>query len=395
MTASRCARRLGVLVPIPLVFATIAGPAAPALAAPTMRSYYQATVNLLDAEAAGGFTGSVSFVSEVGGPASVSVYLSQASTVECGDGSEDFASVTVRTDPPEATSPGPITLDIDRRVSVAAGAAVVDLVRESSPGCGGEVETVVLPAQNVAIAVEGTTVRFRTGVDARVSSRRDAAAWRSVDFARDGVGTVVVGSLVDAATDTAWLKYAVDRTSARGDSVDLPPNMAPEGGRGAIGAFSRIDGEVFEETSVSATIGPAPARDPFLTAFSVRSALVECADGTVGQVDEIVDGAGPGQVAIDARLARAVAAGTLPATRYFYDSCTGDQGEEGTTLPVTLALEASGVAVRSVDTRVQVTPGEGVWRDRVAYVARPAVGTVSAGDVTGVADLAAISRAGR
>lgn len=202
---------------------------------------------------------------------------------------------------------------------------------------------------------------------------------RSVDFSRDGVGSASVGTYVtDAASRAAFLKYAVDRTRTRGNPVDLPPNAAPSGGLGALGAFTRertVDGNpVFEDLSVTATIAAAPARDEQLTAFALRSTVIPCPQGGFGEVMEVVEGSGPAEVTIDSRLASADAAGAIPATRFSFDGCTGT-GTEGTdTVAVTLSLDATGAAVRSVDTRFQVRPGEGVQRERLSYRARPAGG---------------------
>lgn len=115
--------------------------------------YYQAAVNLLDPEATGaaGLVGGVSFMAVVGGSTSVNVFLSRAETVACEDGSEDFETLTVRTLTDEATTPGPIDLDIDRRLRTAVGVAVVDLVEEYSPGCGQDPTVTISPAQTVRI----------------------------------------------------------------------------------------------------------------------------------------------------------------------------------------------------------------------------------------------------
>lgn len=374
--------------------------AAPALA--TNESYYHAAVNLLDPHTPGasGLMGGVSFSAVVGGSTSVNVFLSRATTVICEDGREEEESLTVRTMTDEAATPGPVTLDIDRRLRTAVGTAVVDLLEESSPGCGQDPTITVRPAQSVRITVQGSTVRFRTGMESRVSSGRDSALLRSVDFSRDGVGSASVGHyLRDATSESAFLKYAIDRTRSRGGTVDLPPNAAPAGGFGAVGAFTRereLDGNpVFEDLFVTATIGAAPARQQRLEAFALQSTLIACAEGGLGEVLQIIEGSGPAAITIDTRLAFANAAGAITAARFSFDSCTQSQTEEPVSVSVSLSLAATGAAVRSVDTRFQVRPGEGVTRERLTYRARPATGTASVGDVTGTPDLAAISRAGR
>lgn len=399
------ALRSGTLLLAGVVAVSLLGTAPAAAAAPgtapaaSTQAYYQAAVNLIDAEAPGasGFVGSVSFTLEAGRTPTADVYLSRAETVDCADGTEDIAQVTLRTEG-AASAPGPVTLDIDRRLRSARGAAVVDLVEETSPGCGGEPTSAVLAAQRVAIDVEGTTVRFRTGMATRASSGRDAVALRSVDFARDGVGTVTVGDRVAGAeSGAAFLKYAIDRTSSRGGTVDLPPNAAPPGGLGALGAFTRSDdaAQVVDDVFVAATIAAPPARTARLDAVAVRSAIVACVDGGTAERIEVVEASGPAAVSIDHRLSRADAAGALPAGRYAFDGCTGVQEEGAATVAVSLRADAVGAAVRSVDDRFQVTPGEGVERERLTFTARPAAGTVAVGAVSGLTDLAAIARAGR
>jgi len=336
----------------------------------------------------------------MGGPTSVNVFVSRATTVACEDGSEGFATLTLRTPTDEATAPGPVSLNIDRRLLAAEGVAVVDLIEEYSPGCGQEPCSTVLPGQTVRIVVEGTTVRFRTGIESRASQGRYSARLRSVDFARDGVGSASIGSSVqDADSEAAFLKYAVDRSGVRGDTIGLPPNAAPAGGFGAVGAYTRervVDGAaVFEDVFVTATVGAAPQREERIDVFALRSTQVACGGGESAEMVEVVEGSGPVPVAIDPRLAQATAAGTITATRFSFDGCTGVA--EDTTAPVDVALSvtAAGAVVRSVDDRFQVRPGEGVIRDRLTYQARPALGTAAVGDISGPLDLAAISRAGR
>lgn len=106
------------------------GQAAAAAGAATDERYYQAAVNLLDPEAPGaaGFVRGVSFSAPLGGPTSVSVFVSRATTVAC----EDFATLSLRTPTDEATAPGPVYLDIDHRLLTAEGVALVDLLEEHS-----------------------------------------------------------------------------------------------------------------------------------------------------------------------------------------------------------------------------------------------------------------------
>lgn len=110
---------------------------------------------------------------------------------------------------------------------------------------------------------------------------------------------------------------------------------------------------------------------------------------------QVVEGSGPVPVATDPRLAHATAAGTITATRFSFDGCTGVAEDTTPPVDVSLSLSATGAVVRSVDDRFQVRPGEGVTRERLTYQARPASGTVAMGDIAGALDLAAISRAGR
>ena len=155
----------------------VPGQAAAAPGSATDHRYYQAAVNLLDPDApgAGGFVGGVAFSAPVDGPASVNVFPSRATSVVCEDGSDDFATLTVRTVTDEATAPGPVSLEIDRRLRAAEGVAQSDLVEEFSPGCGQEPTLMLLPSQSVRIVVQGTTVRFRTGMESRASTGRVSA----------------------------------------------------------------------------------------------------------------------------------------------------------------------------------------------------------------------------
>lgn len=386
------ARRTGAAVAASVLVLALSAPLVPAAAAPrtaTVARSATAAVNLLpDAAGAGGFVGGASFTTS-GGATTVDVYLSRSEPVTCSDGSEDVRSTTLT-----AASAAAATLQIDQRLRNGSGEALVDVAEEVSAGCGADPTTTVHPAQRVALAVVGTSVRFRTGIASRASSGPDAAGFRSVDLARDGTGTLTVGTWVtDAASDAAFLRSAVDRSWARGAPVELPPNAAPAGGFGALASFVRdtADGGR-EDVYVTATIGPAPARAASVFASAIRTTVVECGDGTAGERVEIVEGSGPASVAIDARLARADATASVPGYRVTFDGCTGEVTETDADVPVALALTASGPAVRSVDDRFQVTPGAGVERDRITYSARWAAGQVTVGDLSGAPDLAAISR---
>lgn len=287
-----------------------------------------------------------------------------------------------------------------RRRLPAEGVALVDLLDKYSPGCGQRTMSTVLPSQTVRIVVEGTSVWLRTGIEARASHGGDSARLRSVDFSRDGVGSASIGSHVqDAGSEAAFLKYAIDRSRVRSETIELPPNAAPAGGFGALGAFTReqvVDGAaVFEDVFVTATVGAAPQREERIDVFALRSTQVASEGGESAEVVEVVEGSGPVPVAIDPRLAQATAAGTITATRFSFDGCTGVEGEDAAPVDVSLSLTASGAAVRSVDTRFQVRPGEGFTHERLTYQARPASGNVAVGDIAGTPDMAAISRAGR
>lgn len=203
----------------------------------------------------------------------------------------------------------------------------------------------------------------------------------------------------DAGSQAAFLKYAIDRSRVRGETIELPPNAAPAGGFGAVGAFTReqvVDGAaVFEDVFVTATVGAAPQREERIDVFALRSTQVACTGGESAEVVEVVEGSGPVTVAIDPRLADATAAGTITAARFSFDGCTGVAEDAAAPVDVSLSLSATGAVVRSVDTRFHVRPGEGVIRERLTYQARPATGTATVGDISGSLDLAAISRAGR
>ncbi len=103
----------------------------------------------------------------------------------------------------------------------------------------------------------------------------------------------------------------------------------------------------------------------------------------------MVEGSGPVPVATDPRLAQATAAGTIMATRFSFDGCTGVAKDTTAPVDVSLSLSATAAVVRSVDTRFQVRPGEGVTRDRLSYQARPTSGIAEVGDIKGPVDLAA------
>lgn len=384
-----------------LVAATSVGAHAAAPTSSDLR-YYQAVVHLLP-DASEDFAGSVSFRSVVGGAVSVDVQLTRATTVDCAEG-QDISTVTIATDGPEATEPGPVTLDVDRRLRTARGVAVVDLVQTEIPGCGAPETTTTLPAQPVALEVMGTSVRFRTGVDGSTSSGADRDVSRAYDLARDGRGSASVGEVVDQASDSAFLKYAVEQRRTSGTAPVPPANVAAAGGTGAQGAFTTfVDlppgelGVVLEDVLVTASTSAPPERAAVIDAEAVRASVVNCPTGGTALLTEVLFGVGPGSVDIDTRLADAEASGRIDLTRIVEDGCDadGEPVESTVAVPVTLSLTAEGPAVRVKDTFFQVTPGEGADRTRVTYVARDAAGTVSVGDVSGAADLASISQAGR
>lgn len=185
-------------------------------------------------EADGAYPGAVNFQREVKGATTVNVFLSRASTVTCPHLGEDISTTTVQTG--ELSEPGPVVLDIDQSLDEASGRAVVDLIVTESPGCG-EPETVAtLPAQEVQIAVTGTSVRFFTGISSATSAGPDRSTGRFYDFSRDGTGTLSVGSvIVGAESPAAFLKYAVERWSAQGRPPVAPDPVAPPGGTDARG----------------------------------------------------------------------------------------------------------------------------------------------------------------
>lgn len=360
---------------------------------------FQAAVNLGPGDDPGGYAGGVSFLTELGVGTSVTVFLS-ASDGECPDGNpETSATLTTEQD---ATQPGPITLDIDRRLRTAHGEAVVGLVLTEINGCGAQEVTTVLPAQRVSIDVTGTSVRFRTGIRGSVSTPGATSVQSTVDLSRDGVGTASVGGLVDAG-GAAFLRYAVERSRTQGQLPEVPANVAPSGGLGAEGRFVRVAGTpeevgaVVDDVVVSATIDAPPAKTATVRADVIRTTWVACPGASVGAQTEFFLGQGPGAVTIPRTLATATANATLALEHVTVDGCTGAETSDVVTLPVALALVATGPAVRVRDVRFQVTPGEGREATRSVYTARDAAGpgsTVRIGDVTGVPDLASISRAG-
>lgn len=384
-----------VVLLVPGAWAAAGPPAAPTTEART----YQAAVNIGPGDDPGGYAGAVSFLTELGVGTSVTVFLSKG-VGECPDGSPE-TTATISSDQ-DATQPGPVTLDIDRRLRTAHGEAVVDLVLTKTDGCGAPEVVTALPAQLVTIDVTGTSVRFRTGIRGSVAAPGGSSAQSTVDLSRDGVGTASVGGLVDAG-GAAFLRYAVERSRTQGLPPEVPANAAPSGGLGAEGRFVRTVGSpgevgaVVDDVVVTATIDPPPARTETVRADVIRTTWVACPGGTVGAQAEFLFGQGPGAVTIPRTLAGATASATLSLEHVTVDGCTGAETSDVVTVPVSLTLVAAGPAVRVRDVRFQVTPGEGRETTRSVYTARDASGpgsTVAFGDLTGVPDLASISRAG-
>ncbi len=386
-----------VLALVPVLLAGV--PAASAASDPPLR-YFEVAVNVPpDSPEAEGFAGAVSVRQVVGGPASVSVFLSRSFDVSCPDGSDQVASQTVRTIGDEATEPGPVTLDIDRLLRTAHGEAVVDLVMEDSPGCGLP-DTSATVAERVVIDVTGTSDRFRSGVSSTVRSEAGMVRTSSEDLSRDGVGTATVGNLFADATGAAFLKYAVERSLVHGTPPQAPANAAPPGGVGAVGAHSAQPqptgglGVVFEDMAVTAATTARPEVTT-LDAFAETHTQVACPAGGTAVVVDLLEGSGAGALDVDRRLGTATAEATLEMTRTTIDGCVGD-GEAVTTrvqVPVALTLTATGPEVRVRDIRFHEARGDADQRSDVSYLARDAAGTVTVGELSRPTGLASISRA--
>ncbi|WP_341358255.1 hypothetical protein V5H98_10685 [Georgenia sp. M64] len=373
-----------------------------AAAAPTIENfrYYEATVNV--SESAEGWRGAVSVRSVIGGEESVFVFLSRdGEPVTCADETADLVTYTLFS-ADDATEPGPITLDIDRRLRTAHADAVVDLTLVESPGCGGEDLVTELPAQHITLDVTGTTERLRTSISGTTSSAGDMDRLRDYDLARDGTGTVAIdGLLAPVSSDQSFLTYSAEHFFRHGDFPGIVDNAAPDGGLGAFAATSRSYdppdglGLLFEDAFVGATVGPSPDREMRLAASAVQVRAVICESGALGFVSRDLRGSATTDVAIDPRLTSATAAATLTMEVLVLDDCTGGSAVETVELPVAIDLTASGPAVRFRGSFAQVTPGSGVERTQGWFVTRDAAGTLVLGDLTGPADLAYISRASR
>ncbi|MBG6180826.1 hypothetical protein [Arthrobacter sp. CAN_A1] len=392
-----CIAMVGLIAPVVASGAVAAPPGGPQLS--DLR-YYQAAVNLLPDED-GAYAGAVSFRQEVGAAATVDVFLSRAATIICPGGGEDIATSTVQTETRDASEPGPVTLDIGHSLDQAVGHAVVNLVVTAAPGCGEPVSTSVLPAQEVQIAVTGTSVRFFTGIGGTTSAGADRTTGRSYSFARDGTGSASVGSLiVGSESPAAFLKYAVERQRTHGDAPVAPDPVAPPGGTGARGDYSAEfeptgPGVLFEDAIVQASTTSPPERATTVSASSFTAELIDCGDGTTGVREQFVVGSGPGVLTIGRKLGTATASGSIQFDRFITDGCQGGVTVSDTVvLPVTLNLTATAPIVRVSDSRWQIRPGGGSERTHGWYLGRQATGTVAIGGVGGTTNLAAIGSAG-
>jgi hypothetical protein len=387
------------LVALPVLLGGV--PTASGASDPPFR-YFEAAVNVPpDSPEAEGFAGSVSVRQVVGGPASVSVFLSRSFPVSCPDGAEEVASQTIRTTGDGATEPGPVTLDIDRLLRTAHGEGVVNLMMEDSPGCGLPDTSATVP-ERVVIDVTGTSDRFHSGVSSTVRSEAGMVRTSSDDLSRDGVGTATVGTLFVDAAGAAFLKYAVERSLVHGTPPEAPANAAPPGGVGATGAHGAQPqppgglGVVFEDMAVTAATTARPEVTT-LDAFAETHTQVVCPAGGTAVVVDLLEGSGPGALDVDRRLATATAGATLEMTRTTIDGCDPD-GEAVTTrvqVPVALTLTATGPEVRVRDIQFHEARGDADERSDVSYLARDAAGTVTVGGLSRPTGQASISQARR
>lgn len=349
----------------------------------------------------GEFAGAVNFRSVVKGETTVDVFLSSEEPITCLDGTEDVRNETLRTEEPYSAEPGPVVLDVDPRLQTAYGEAVVNLVHSVVPGCGAEEVQTLLPAQGISIDFTGTSelIRARMTGSASAGSAFDRA--RVTSISRDGTGSAVVGTLVDAASDAAWLKYAVEHFARRGTQPAVPENPAPEGGLGAVGGASASHepadglGVLFEDAIVAATIGAAPGKEMVLSASTLSVTGVRCASGDVGLEFRDTSGSIETPVDISRQLASAHAAGTAQMTEVLYDECTGTETTRLVAVPLALDLTATGPAVRVRDTYYFSAPPQPVTRINGWSLRREAAGTVAVGTYTAPTDFGAISRASR
>ncbi|HSN43230.1 MAG TPA: hypothetical protein VLR88_04155, partial [Propionibacteriaceae bacterium] len=308
---------------------------------------------------------------------------------------------TLSTEEPYSSEPGPVVLDVDPRLQTAHGEAVVNLVHSVVPGCGSDEVETLLPAQGVSIDFTGTfeLVRARMTGSASAGNAFDRA--RVSTIARDGTGSAVVGTLVDAASDASWLKYAVEHFARRGPQPEIPENPAPAGGLGARASASTSYespdglGVLFEDAIVDATIGAAPGKEMVLSASTWSTTGVTCADGDIGLQFRYTYGRIGTPVVINPQLASAQAAGTAQMTEVLFDECTDEETFRSVAVPLALDLAATGPAVRVRDTYYFSAPPQPVTRLNGWSLRRAAAGTVAVGTYTAPTDDAAISRGSR
>ncbi|KAB7744224.1 hypothetical protein GA707_12340 [Nostocoides sp. F2B08] len=361
--------------------------------------YYQASV-FVDG-GPGELVGAVGFRSVVKGEVTVDVFFGSEEPVSCPDGSEDVRTETVRTEDPFASRPGPMVFDVDPRLLTAHGEGVVDLVHSVVAGCGADEVTTVLPARHVSIDVTGTTELIRARMTGSASARNAFDRARVTSIARDGTGQAVIDGFVDADSDAAWLKYAVEHFVRRGTQPEVPDSVAPEGGLGAVGGASAFYepesglGVLFEDAIVAATVGPAPAKKMLLTASALGVTAVECADGEIGYRYRDTFGEVATPVQVSHRLDAADAAATAQLTEITYDECTGAESSRIVAAPVALDLVATGPPVRVRDTYYFSAPPQPTTRINGWSLRRPAAGTVRVGTFRESTDFGAISRASR
>jgi hypothetical protein len=255
-----------------------------------------------------------------------------------------------------ATEPGPVTLDIDRRLTRAEGSAVVELLLVENAGCGAEDVTTTLSAVRVSMSVTGTGTGapIFTGIGGTAADTSNRSSDVSYRFARDGTGVLDVGGFLQGVVGAAELVYGVDRSRVNGTSPDPLESAAPPGGKGATGVYvAELDasgglGPVYEDAFVFATTSALPETTTSVVVDSLRSTLVQCPDGSTAQTDEFLFGGGGGQLAIGHRLASATASATVPAALITFDGCDEESGSAETLLevPVSLRLTATGPVVR-------------------------------------------------
>jgi hypothetical protein len=405
----------GVVAVVPLIGSASALSAAsaasarptPVLAAATaVTRFDDAAVNVPpDTPGAEGFSGGVRFSSVAGGPTTVDVWLSREREVACPDGTADVASEVVGTAYPDATEPGPVALEVDRRRRSGLGEATVDLVRSEEPGCGAAGRTVGVPAAAVTVEVTGTSVRYFSGMGGTVSSGPDAVRGLSYRLSRDGTGSVRVGSLLAVAGAEGFLVHGVDRSGVHGSPPAVPQSAAPPGGVAADGFLAveaqdpAAEGVVYRDAWVTAmTTAPSDGRETVVLASSAVATVVACPGGDTAVRWEFREGAGPATLDVDARLATATAVGTVPLERWVAGGCEeagAGPGAAAAGVDVRLDLVATSPEVRVRDVYWQVTPGGGPPTRRHGwYTARAASGEVVLDEFRGTTGEGWVSRAG-